>query len=288
MTPIRGAAPDPTIAWRASVRDGLARATRQGPEVPGPRIALEHITARFGDRVVLDDLSLAVPAGAITAVVGRSGAGKTTLIRTLNGLVRPCNGTVRVAGLGTLDTAEAWRAHRRRTATVFQDHALIGRLSAMDNVLLGLADQRHPLSVLPWPRALRRRAATALDSVGLLARAESPVCKLSGGERQRVGLARALVRDPALLLADEPFASVDPALVGQLSRNVRTAVRQCGLTVVIVLHQLDIALAIADRIVGLVDGRIAFDGTPAAFDSAARGRIFHNLRAFLPLPKDMP
>ena len=251
-------------------------------------VVLEQVTARLGGRPVLKDVSLAIPAGAITAIVGRSGAGKTTLIRTLNGLVRPCCGTVQVAGLGTLDGPQSWRAHRRRTATVFQDHALIGRLSAIDNVLLGLADQRHPLSLLPWPRLLRQRSAQALAVVGLLACADAPVCKLSGGERQRVGLARALVREPALLLADEPFASVDPALVGQLSRDFRAAVRQCGQTVVIVLHQLDTALAIADRIIGLADGRIAFDGSPCTFDTAARGRVFHNLRALTTLPEDMP
>ena len=110
-----------------------------------------------------------------------------------------------------------------------------------------------------------------------------PGGQLSGGERQRVGLARALVRDPALLLADEPFAAVDPTMVGQLSRDFRAAVRHCGLTVVIVLHQIETALAIADRIVGLLDGQVAFDGTPGAFDSAARGRVFHNLRALTPL-----
>lgn len=257
------------------------------PAAAAPAMVLQQITACLGGREVLQDVSLAIPAGAITAVVGRSGAGKTTLIRTLNGLVHSCNGTVQVAGLGILDGAEAWRAHRRRIATVFQDHSLIGRLSAIDNVLLGLADQRHPLSLLPWPLALRQRAAAALESVGLLARAAAPVGKLSGGERQRVGLARALVRQPALLLADEPFAAIDPALVGQLSRDFRNAVQHCGLTVVIVLHQLDTALAIADRIIGLVDGRVAFDGTPCAFDSAARGRVFHNLRALSPLLKEI-
>ena len=262
-----------------------------GGDLPGTApqaVVLDQITVCLGSRMVLREVSLAITAGAITAVVGRSGVGKTTLIRTLNGLVRPCGGTVQVAGLGTLDSAEAWRAHRRRTATVFQDHALIGRLSAIDNVLLGLADQRHPLSLLPWSRALRQRAAMALDFVGLLARADAPVCKLSGGERQRVGLTRALVREPELLLADEPFASVDPALVGQLSRDFRAAVRQCGLTVVIVLHQLHTALAIADRIIGLADGRVAFDGSSSAFDSAARGRVFHNLDALPPLRKDIP
>ena len=120
----------------------------------------------------------------------------------------------------------------------------------------------------------------------MVARATAPVAQLSGGERQRVGLARALVRAPALLLADEPFASVDPTLVGQLSRDFRDAVSGYGLTVVIVLHQLETALAIADRIIGLSDGRVAFEGTPAAFDSAARGQVFHNLRALTTSRKD--
>ena len=247
-----------------------------------PAAVLDGMTVRLGGRAVLRELSLRIPAGAITAVVGRSGAGKTTLIRTLNGLVVPASGAMHVAGIGRLTGAPAWRAHRRRIATVFQNHALIDRLSALDNVLLGLAGLRHPLSPLPWSRALRERAAVALGSVGLLERALAPVAHLSGGERQRVGLARALVRAPTMLLADEPFASVDPALVGQLSADFRDAVRACGLTVVIVLHQIDTALAIADRIVGLVDGSVAFEGPPAAFDRAARGRIFHNIRALHP------
>ena len=260
-------------------RDARSGGCGELPASTPQAIVLEDIAACLGGRMILQDVSLAIPARAVTAVVGRSGAGKTTLIRTLNGLVRPCRGSMRVAGLGTLDGPESWLAHRRRIATVFQDHALIPRLSAMDNVLLGLADQRHPLSVLPWSRGLRQRAAEALRSVGLLALAAVPVGNLSGGERQRVGLARALVRAPALLLADEPFASVDPALVNQLSLDFRAAVRQCGLTVVIVLHQLETAMAIADRIIGLADGRVVFEGAPCAFDSAARGRIFHNLRA---------
>ena len=243
---------------------------------------------RLGGRLVLQDVSLAIPAGAITAIVGRSGAGKTTLIRTLNGLVRPCSGTVQVAGLGTLDgrgiMARASPAHRHGISGPCADRPPFGDRQCA-------ARPRRPA-----PSALAAALAApaapaggqALGCVGLLARADAPVCKLSGGERQRVGLARALVREPALLLADEPFASVDPALVGQLSRDFRAAVRQCGQTVVIVLHQLDTALAIADRIIGLVDGRIAFDGSPCTFDSAARGRVFHNLRALSPLPKDMP
>ena len=166
------------------------------------------------------------------------------------------------------------REHRRRTATIFQDHALIDRLSAIDNVLLGLADARHPLSPFPWPKAMQRRAAEALDDLGLLHRATARTSQLSGGERQRVGVARALVRQPRLLLGDEPFSAVDPTLVSQLSERLRNAVAHTGLAIVIVLHQVEIARTLADRIVGLTEGGIAFDGTTEQFDFAAQSKIF--------------
>jgi phosphonate transport system ATP-binding protein len=239
-------------------------------------IALENVTLQRGALDVLRGISLKISSGSITAVVGRSGVGKTTLIRALNGLVHPSSGSISISGIGPLDTARALKAHRRRTATVFQDHALIDRLPAIDNVLLGLADQRHPLSPLPWPTAMRRRAAEALDEVGLLDRATAWASRLSGGERQRVGLARALVRRPGLLLGDEPFASVDPTLVRHLSDELRRAVTRSGLTVVIVMHQIDTALALADRVIGLVDGRVGFDGPSDSFDTAAQADIFQD------------
>jgi phosphonate transport system ATP-binding protein len=237
-------------------------------------LTLDGVTVQRGGNDVLRGISVEVAAGTVTAVVGRSGVGKTTLICLLNGLLQPTAGMVSVAGIGSLDSAAAVREHRCRTATVFQEHALIDRLSALDNVLLGLADMRHPLSPLPWPRRMMLRAAEALNDVGLLHRAGTRVCQLSGGERQRVGIARALVRQPALLLADEPFASVDIALVRQLSRELLRAVDRSGLTVVIVLHQIETALAMADRIIGLADGCIGYDGPAADFDRDAQAEIF--------------
>jgi len=218
-------------------------------------ITLDRLTVRRGGRDILRDISLSFAEGTITAVVGRSGVGKTTLMGCLNGLLPAAAGTVVVAGAGRLDNAKALREARRRTATVFQNHALIDRLPAIDNVLLGLADSRHPLSPLPWPQALRRRAAQALDEVGLLGRATARTAHLSGGERQRVGIARALVRRPRLLLGDEPFASVDPALAMRLAEEFRRLVARNGLTVIVVLHQLQMARDLADRIVGLSDRR---------------------------------
>ena len=255
----------------------LERPAAQGWAAPlGPRglIAAERLTLRRGGRDVLRDISLAFEERTVTAVVGPSGVGKTTLIGALNGLIKPSAGAVSVAGAGRLDDAAALKGARRITATIFQDHALIGRISAIENVLLGLADSRHPLSLLPWPQALRERAALALDEAGLLHRATARTDQLSGGERQRVGIARALVRRPRLLLGDEPFASVDPALAMRLGEEFRRLVSRSGLTVVLVLHQLHLARTLADRIVGLSAGRVAFDGAPEDFGPSEEKRIF--------------
>ncbi len=151
---------------------------------------------------------------------------------------------------------------------------MIDRLSALRNVLLGLADARHPLSLLPWSQAQQRQAAEALDEVGLLYYARTRVDRLSGGERQRVGLARALVRAPRLLLGDEPFAAVDPNQARQLGDAIRTLATQHGMTVILVMHQIDMAMALADRVIGLANGQIAFDGPVAHFDRAAQARVF--------------
>jgi phosphonate transport system ATP-binding protein len=239
-------------------------------------IRLDHISVCRGSREVLHDISAEIPAGGITAVVGRSGVGKSTLMGVLNGLIKPASGEVSIEGSDRMQDAAALRDYRRSTATVFQEHALIGRLSALDNVLLGLADRRHPLSPLPWPQDMRRQAAAALDEVGLLHRATARADRLSGGERQRVGVARALVRRPDILLGDEPFASVDPGLVGQIGDLLREQVKKRGTTVVLVMHQIETALTLADKVIGLVGGKVAYDGPAGDFDGNAQQRIFAN------------
>ena len=246
--------------------------------LPRSSVQLENVSVQRGTNHILHNINLHIPAGSVTAIVGRSGAGKSTLIRTLNGLTRPQSGRVIVGGIGPLETPKALREHRRKTASIFQDHALIDRLPALDNVLLGLADLRHPLSPMPWSSAHRLRAAQALDDVGLLHRAWQRTGQLSGGERQRIGIARALIREPQLLLADEPFASVDPSLVVHFSQKLRQTVLTSGLTLVIVLHQIETALTMADRIIGLIDGQIAFDGPTCDFDSTAQSQIFRPFR----------
>lgn len=237
-------------------------------------IRLENVTVRRGASDVLRNVSLQIPAGRLTAIVGPSGAGKTTLVNVLNGLILPNKGAVTVSDLGRLDAPAALKRHRGRTSTIFQDHALIERLSAFDNVLLGFADIRHPLSILPWPSEIRRRAAEALEQVDLLHHAHTRVERMSGGERQRVGIARAFARRPRLLLGDEPFSSVDPTLVEQMGAALRRAVSQSETTVVVVLHHLEVAQTLADWVIGLNDGAPLFVGPPEAFDAAAQRRVF--------------
>ena len=236
-------------------------------------IEMNNITVARGGKTVIQDLSLKIKSGSITAVVGPSGAGKSTLIATLNGLLQPNSGCITI-GSNSLHDPEILHAHRLHTSTIFQEHALIDRLSALNNVLLGFADERVPLSPLPWSKSCEREAVTALQQMGLLHLAHSRAGNLSGGERQRVGIARALVRKPKLLLADEPFSAVDPALSKQLGNEFRNLVKASGITVVVVLHQIDIARTLADRIVGLTKDGIIFDEQSSKFDSLAHDQLF--------------
>jgi phosphonate transport system ATP-binding protein len=244
------------------------------PEAAPCAVALEEVSVMRGGRAILRRLSAQFAAESVTALVGPSGAGKTTLVNVLNGLIEPDSGAVAASGIGALRGPAPWARMRRQTATIFQDHALIGRLSAFDNVLLGFAETRHPLSPFPWPRPTREAAARALADVGLLDRAFERVENFSGGERQRIGIARALARGPRLLLGDEPFSSLDPPLARRLGQDLRELTLRDGVTVVLVLHQIGLARALADRIVGLNNGSVVFDGPVAAFDAQAEARVF--------------
>lgn len=243
-------------------------------KAPLSTLSLERVDVQRGRRHILTDISLLIEEGSVTAIVGPSGAGKTTLLGVLNGLIQPSSGRIVRPGVGALSAPEVLRSHRQRTATIFQEHALINRLSALDNVLLGLADQRHPLSPLPWPAELQRQAAAALQEVGLLQQAQARAANLSGGERQRIGIARAMVRQPRLLLGDEPFSALDSGLAGLLGSQLQRYAQASNVTVVLVLHHIGIARQLADRIVGLRDGRICFDGPPEHFNDTAQHQLF--------------
>jgi phosphonate transport system ATP-binding protein len=228
-------------------------------------IALEEAEVVYPGGVhALKSLRLVIRRGEFTVLLGRSGSGKSTLLRALNGLVALTAGRIDVERLGILGDGASLRTHRRRTGVVYQQHQLIDRLTALANVLTGRLPYHGSLrSLFGLPRADRRVALECLDRVGLLDKALNRVDELSGGQRQRVGIARALAQRPTLILADEPIASLDPATAQEILSLLKDICRREGITVVVSLHQVEFAQAFADRILGLSDGRLVFDGSPA-------------------------
>jgi phosphonate transport system ATP-binding protein len=232
-----------------------------------PVVVLDGLTKRFDTGApALDDVSLEVRAGEVVVLLGLSGSGKSTLLRHVDGLQRPTSGSVRTLGV---DVARArggeLRALRRRIGFVFQQFHLVGSRTVLENVCTGaLGRLRGPRLGLPtYPRGLRREALEHLDRVGLADRAFQRADTLSGGQQQRVAVARALMQQPEILLADEPVASLDPESAHQVMELLRSISREHALTVLCSLHQVDLALGWGDRIVGLRGGRRVLD-LPAA------------------------
>ncbi len=228
-----------------------------------------------GGHEALQRCAIAFERGAFNVLLGPSGAGKSTLLRSLNGLVPLTEGELHVAGIGRVADRRALHSHRRGTGMVFQQHQLIGRLTAHRNVLIGRLGYHGTLrSMLPFAEADRVIAFEALERVGLLDHALRRVDQLSGGQQQRVGIARALAQQPRLLLADEPVASLDPATSARVLDLMRTICKADGITAVVSLHQVELARAFADRVVGIANGRIVFDGPPRNLDDVALAAIY--------------
>ena len=240
-------------------------------EVAGLRVVRPPAT------VALHQVNLVVRPGEFVVVLGRSGAGKTTFLRALNRLVEPTAGEVRVAGrLVTGAGAVELREIRRQIGMVFQQFNLVKRAAVIENVLAGRLGYVQPVaSVLGrFPAADRELARGCLAQVGLAHLADRRADTLSGGEQQRVAIARALAQRPAVILADEPTASLDPALTSSIMDILRTINREQGLTLVVSQHQLETALAYASRIVGFRQGKVAFDGPPSGVTPRVVGEIY--------------
>ena len=207
--------------------------------------------------------NLIFQSGVFTVFLGASGAGKSTLLRALNGLVRPSRGRVLIDGIGTLSGSRNIRTHRRRTGMVFQQHQLIGRATVLANVLTGRLGYHSSFrTLLPFSAHEKRLGLDAIERVGLIDCALRRADQLSGGQQQRVGIARALVQEPALILADEPVASLDPASADRVLGLLHQICQADGISAIVSLHQLEFARRYADRIVALAHGRIVFDGPP--------------------------
>lgn len=241
-------------------------------------LRLENLskTYKTGD-IALNDVSLEVPKGQVIALIGPSGAGKSTLIRCINRLVEPTAGSAILDGknITKLGSGEL-RRMRRRMGMIFQEYALVERLTVMENVLSGR------LGYVGFWRSYFRKfpqsdvdeAYRLLDRVGLLEMADKRADELSGGQRQRVGIARALIQDPALLLVDEPTASLDPKTSRQIMRLICELCSERDLAAIINIHDVKLAQMFVQRVIGLTKGVVQFDGAPDALTEDVLTRIY--------------
>lgn len=229
-------------------------------------VEIRDLTFRRGRRVIFDDIDLAIPRGKITAVMGPSGTGKTTLLRLIGGQLRPAAGSVRVDGVSVPDLGrKALYALRRRMGMLFQSGALLTDLSVFENVAFPLREHTD------LPEALVRDVVLMkLELVGLRGAWRLMPDELSGGMARRIALARAIVLDPMVVLYDEPFVGLDPISMGVIVRLIRRLNDALGLTSVIVTHDVHEVTAIADMCYLLSEGKIMGAGSPrslAASDS---------------------
>ena len=253
------AATAPRPASQAAVRiEGL------GMVYPGGVRALEAVDLEVGE-------------GEFLAILGLSGSGKSTLLRCINRLIDPTEGRIWIYGdeITALRGANL-RAVRRRVAMIFQQFNLVRRHTVINNVLSGALGRSGLLSslMLTFPQRERERARENLARVGLDDRAGSRADALSGGQQQRVAVARALMQEPRLILADEPVASLDPALRHSVMRHIEALNRDEGLTVICSLHDIDLVERYATRLVALRDGGVVWEGLPGQFDRETFKEIY--------------
>jgi phospholipid/cholesterol/gamma-HCH transport system ATP-binding protein len=222
-------------------------------------IRCQGVTKAFREKAVLRGVDLDVTYGETLVLLGGSGSGKSVLLKHLNGLLRPDDGSVEVEGtqLETLDE-DGLVPVRRQVSMLFQQGALFDSLSVGENVAFPLREHR----MLP-PEKIPARVAEALAMVGLEKTEQLMPSELSGGMRKRAALARALVLEPRVLLYDEPTTGLDPVVAAKINHLIRDLQRQLGLTSVVVTHDLASAFYVADRLAFLYEGRIRFVGTPA-------------------------
>jgi len=226
------------------------------------QVVISHLTKRFGERLVLDDVSLSVDAGQTIALIGPSGAGKSTLLRSINGLNTFDEGQIRVGSHTLLPNRShhacpGARQVRRLFGMIFQDFQLSPHLTALENVV------EAPRCVLRLSKAeAQQRAMRLLSRVGLADRATAYPQQLSGGQKQRVAIARAMAMEPRGLLCDEITSALDPELKSEVLAVLEDLKRD-GLTLIIVTHEIGFARRAADRVVVLADGKIIEDGTPS-------------------------
>lgn len=240
-------------------------------------LSLTYAGVRGGDPVhALRDVDFAIAPGEVVVVIGRSGAGKSTLLRCLNGLLTPSAGVVLFRGTPVHDSPAHARAVRRQVGLIFQGFGLVPRVSVLNNVLFGRAGQLPDWRgmLYAFSDAERQMGLRALKRVEILDQWHKRPSELSGGQQQRVAIARALCQEPAVLLADEPVSSLDPATARVVLDYAVRVCREDGIAMVANLHTVALARAYADRVVAFRDGRVVFNGAPALLTEAVLAEVY--------------
>ena len=238
---------------------------------------VRNLTKRYANVTAVDDVSLRVDGVGMVGIIGRSGAGKSTLLRCINRLSDPSDGTVTFDGVDvTALSGRDKRAWQRDCAMVFQQFNLVPRLDVMSNVLMGRLNTTATAKSLFKLFSVdeRREALLALDRLGIAETALQRAETLSGGQQQRVAIARALMQKPRMVLADEPIASLDPLNAQIVMQALRSIYEQDGITVVCNLHTLDTARSYCERVIGMAEGRVVFDGPVAELTDAKVREIY--------------
>ena len=240
-----------------------------------PLIEMRCLSFGYGERLVLDDVSLSVLRGKVTALMGASGGGKTTILRLIGGQIRARQGEVLFDGqdVGRMSQADLYQA-RRRMGMLFQFGALFADMNVFENVAFPLREH------LNLPDALVRDVVLMkLNAVGLRGARDLMPSDLSGGMARRVALARAIAMDPELVMYDEPFAGLDPISLGTAARLIRELNDSMGLTSIFVSHDLDPTFAIADQVIILANGKIATQGTPEEVRNSTDPLVYQYVHA---------
>ena len=240
-------------------------------------LKVENLACGYGDKVLVKDINLSIADGEFVAVIGLSGAGKSTLIRAINRMHPITSGTLSVDGTDVMKlSGKDLRKLRRGIGMIFQSFNLVTRTSVIRNVLTAFVPDlplwRRVLGI--FPKSAKLKALEALDKVGILEKAYTRVDQLSGGQQQRVALARTLAQNPSIILADEPVAALDPVTAKAVMDDFRNINKNMGITVIINIHHVELALEYCDRVIGVKSGQVVFDGKTGDVDKNVLATIY--------------